>query len=146
MTTKKVPEPVEVSDDNVDETTNEVSPSEGNGTLFSKNQSDSKEIGQGHKDANLNLCDEGRANAKNQGKKDGDTKAFSVPCWEEGSGNITRNFSEKGKKLTESINVAPHWEEDYRLYYRGHTNDLIVISENLEYNGDWEKAGRAVDF
>ena len=38
--------------------------------------------------------------------------------------------------------VAPFWEEDYRLYYRGHTNKLILISENLEYNGNWENAAK----
>jgi len=38
--------------------------------------------------------------------------------------------------------VAPYWEEDHRLYYRGHTNKLLVISDNLEFNGDWERAAR----
>ncbi len=38
--------------------------------------------------------------------------------------------------------VAPYWEEDHRLYYRGHTNELLVISDNLEFNGDWERAAR----
>lgn len=38
--------------------------------------------------------------------------------------------------------VAPYWEEDHRLYYRGHTNDLVVTSDNLEYNGDWQRAAR----
>jgi len=36
--------------------------------------------------------------------------------------------------------VAPYWEEDHRLYYRGHTNQLLVTSDNLEYNGNWEQA------
>lgn len=38
--------------------------------------------------------------------------------------------------------ISPFWEEDYRLYYRGHTNDLLIISDNLEYNGNWEKAAK----
>jgi len=38
--------------------------------------------------------------------------------------------------------VAPYWEEDHRLYYRGHTNKLLVTSDNLEYNSNWERAAK----
>ncbi len=36
--------------------------------------------------------------------------------------------------------ISPHWEEDYRLYYRGGSSELYTISQNIDYNGDWEAA------
>ncbi len=35
--------------------------------------------------------------------------------------------------------ISPYWEQDYRLYYRSE-GVLSQISQNLEYNGNWESA------
>lgn len=38
--------------------------------------------------------------------------------------------------------ISPHWEPGQRLYYRGNSNELLSISSDLEYNGDWEAAAK----
>lgn len=38
--------------------------------------------------------------------------------------------------------IAPHWVSDYRLYYKGNTADMILISKKLEHDGDWTNAAR----
>ncbi|MCA1764051.1 MAG: DUF6340 family protein [Flavobacteriales bacterium] len=38
--------------------------------------------------------------------------------------------------------ISPHWEPGQRLYYRGNTNELLSISSDLEYTGDWEAAAK----
>ncbi len=36
--------------------------------------------------------------------------------------------------------IAPHWKEDYRLYYQTGSDELYRIAQNLEYDGNWEIA------
>lgn len=39
--------------------------------------------------------------------------------------------------------IAPHWMEDYRAYYQTGNSEMYRIATDLEYDGDWEKAGLA---
>lgn len=36
--------------------------------------------------------------------------------------------------------IAPFWMEDYRLYYQTGNSEMYRIANDLEYDGDWEKA------
>ncbi len=38
--------------------------------------------------------------------------------------------------------IAPHWKEDFRLYYQTGSEAMYRIAQNLEYDGNWEEAAR----
>lgn len=39
--------------------------------------------------------------------------------------------------------IAPYWAEDYRMYYQTGNSEMYRIANDLEYDGDWEKAASA---
>lgn len=39
--------------------------------------------------------------------------------------------------------IAPFWAEDYRMYYQTGNAEMYRIANDLEYDGDWEKAASA---
>lgn len=39
--------------------------------------------------------------------------------------------------------IAPFWAEDYRMYFQTGNSEMYRIANDLEYDGDWEKAAIA---
>jgi hypothetical protein len=38
--------------------------------------------------------------------------------------------------------IAPHWEPDYRQFFNAGSEDLVLIADKLELNGNWEEAAQ----